>query len=317
MRPSLRAAFLVLAASWLVLPVARAQTLEEEQASQTTTTTTTSSATTVDSGHQLGDDQAAMEEEHPRPQSDDGITAVYDETNRDYFSFGFLARGVVVPDFMINAFVSYRGSNALNAGMGGYFAWRRNGFNVMAEVWYLGFGAQGYYHGISAADIETEYVNAQLGAVFGNFVFQWAIPVTPWFAIDIGLGLGLGGITGNIYRQEAYPNAGAQYGYSMCQGVGMPNAAYCDGPLERPGPGGRLDSSRQMGGTYQIQNGGAPGTGPNPFYFGDGGVPPMFGWIDLPRVTARFTPIRQLQIRVDLSYNIYGFGFGGSLGYQI
>ena len=319
---TLRFAFIVLAAGGLALPIASAQTT-----TQTTTTTASGSSSsagtlgaphTVESGHALTDDQAAMEEANPRPAPDDGISARPDETNHDYFSVGFLARGVIVPDFMISAFVSYRGPNAHNGGMGGFFSWRRNGLTLTAEVWYGGLSGQGFFHGMSAADTETEYVNSQLGAIFGNLVFQWAVPVTPWFSIDIGLGLGLGGVYGNLYRQEAAPAPGSQYGYQMCSGIGSPNGAYCEGPVEMPGATGRLDDSRQRGGTYQLSTNGMPGTGtgPNPFYFGDGGVPPIFPWLDLPRITARFNPIRQLLIRVDLGYTVFGFHWGGALGYQ-
>lgn len=311
MRSALRPALVVLVASWLALPVAHAQTLEEEQASQGSGAAATESPRTVDSGHQLGDDQAAMEEANPRPTADDGITAVYDETNRDYFSFGFFGRGVVVPGALIAAFVEYHGDSPTNGSLGGYFAWRKNGLSVIAEVGYVGMGGNGYYHGINAADSEMEFIQSNLGVVFGSFVFQWAIPVLPWFSVDLGIGIGLGGVTGNMYRQEAYPDATAQYGYRVCQGVGSPNGAYCEGPVEHPGTGGRLDDTRTRGGTYQLQN-----NTPNPFYFGDGGIPPMFGWLELPRVTARFTPIRQLQIRVDVGYQLYGVMFGGSLGYQ-
>jgi hypothetical protein len=88
--------------------------------------------------------------------------------------------------------------------------------------------------------------------------------------------------------------------------------------VEHPGSQGRLDDTRQRGGTYQDPAiNPTIATGPNPFYFGDGGIPPMMAWLDLPRITARFTPIRFLQIRVDLSYNIYGFSFGGGLGVQL
>lgn len=317
MRHSLRLASLVLLASGLALPVAHAQTLEEEQAGQTTTTTTTTTgARTVESGHQLGDDQAAMEEAHPAPVADDGISAVADVTNRDYFSFGVFGRGVVIPGALIAAFVNYQGSNPVNGAIGGYFAWRKNGLSVIAEVGYVGLGGDGYYRGMSAADSEMEFVRSQLGVVFGSFVFQWAVPVTEWFSLDIGIGVALGGVTGNLSRQEAYRDPSAQYGYGTCAGVGSPDPGYCEGPQEHPGSTGRLDDSRTRGGTYQIQNNGGAGTGPNPFYFGDGGVPPIFGWLELPRITARFTPIRQLQVRLDVSYNLYGIAFGGSLGYQ-
>lgn len=311
MRHSLRLASIALALSTFTLP-AGAQTLDEEQAASA------DSPRTVESGHQLGDEQAAMEEANPRPEADDGITAVDDVTNHDYFSVGVFGRGVVIPGALIGAFVNYHGGDPVNGSVGGYFAWRKNGLSVIAEIGYVDLRGNGFYHGSSAADSEMEYVSSQLGVVFGSFVFQWAVPVTPWFSVDLGIGVALGGVTGNLYRQEAYPDSTQPYGYHVCDGPGNPNGAYCEGPVEMPGPSGRLDDSRVHGGTYQISNNGGAGsgTGPNPFYFGDGGVPPMFGWLELPRVTARFTPIRQIQIRLDVSYNLYGIAFGGSLGYQ-
>jgi len=323
MRPSLRLALPLLLSSSLALPVASAQTLEEEQASQTTTTTTTSTtgARTVESGHELGDEQATLEETEPPATADNGIDARFDETNHDYYSVGFFGGGVLIPGALIAAFVNYQGSNPLNGTIGGYFSWRKNGLTLNVEVGYVGLGADGFYRGLSAVEQDMEFVRSQLGVVFGQLSFQWAVPVTPWFAVDLGIGVALGGMTGNLYRQEATPDTSQQYGWSACSGVGVgpggQSGSFCEGPVERPNAStGRLDDGRVHGGTYQIQNNGAPGTGANPFYFGDGGVPPIFGWLQLPRVTARFTPIRQLQIRLDVSYNLYGIGFGGSLGYQ-
>lgn len=301
--------------------------LEADQASAETTSSTDTGARTVESGHALGDEQAILEESEEPPSADDGISARLDETNRDYFNFGFLTRGIVVPDFLIGAFVTYRGNSPVEGTLGGYFAWRRNGLNFIVEAGYTGLYGDGFFHGTSAADTEMEYVRANLGVVFGSVQVQWAVPINEYFAIDIGFGLSLGGTIGNLYRQEATPDSTAASGYRMCTGPLDGGGGYCEGNVERVGTNGRLDGSRTMGGTYQIQNGGGPGptgngngaqgTGPNPFYFGDGGIPPMFGWLDLPRVTARITPIRQLVIRVDLSYNLYGFAFGGSIGYQI
>jgi hypothetical protein len=307
MRPTLRFAFVVLVSLGLAVPVASAQTT-----TQTTTSSTSSSGgastlggpRTVESGHALSDDQAAMEEANPRPAADNGISPRLDATDHDYFSVGYMVRGIVIPDFVINWFVDFTGPSAFNAGMGGFFAFRRNGLTVTAEVWYGGFGAQGYYRGHGANDRDIDYVNSQLGVVFGNFVFQWAVPVNEWFAIDVGIGLGLGGVVGNMQRQDGYSlNVGGGAPYGVCAGPGQtptgPTAAYC------PPPGSGDD------GTYQITNRTNNGMG-----FGSGLIPPIFPWLDLPRVTFRFTPIRQLVARIDLSYSVYSFNFGGSVGYQ-
>ncbi len=327
-----------LAVALALLPFApvRAQTLEEEMAqeegtsdttSDTTTTTTSASATvtTTSTGdHHLSDEQAVYEE-----RTEDGpVVSDTDPTERadtDYFFAGGFARAVIVPNFILDIFVQTEqgvGSTGtpVNGGGGGFFTWRRNGFSVTAEVWYLGFGASTYFHGQGAADSEFEFVESTLGAIFGNFLFGWSFDVTNWFGFDLGFGLGFGGMVGNLYRTEAYRDTATRT-LDACDGPNSPpSGGYCEGPLElRSATSGRLDGTRSVGGTYQHASTGDPTidgrNGPNPWYFGDGGVPPIFFWLDLPRIGLRFKPIRQLQIRVDGGYNLYGFNVGGSIAY--
>ncbi|MFO0712529.1 MAG: hypothetical protein U0353_21945 [Sandaracinus sp.] len=318
-----------------------AQTLEEEMAqtegggsgdattTDAATDTTASDGTTTGStassdGHELNDDQAVYEERTGgREAVGPSETDPRERPDTDYFFAGAFARGVIVPTFIQGIFVQYaagRGSTGdpVNMGAGGFFTWRRNGFGVTAEVWYLGFGTAGYYHGLGAADDEFEFIESSLGAVFGNFLFGWSIDITEWFAFDIGFGLGFGGMVGNLYRTEAYRDSGTGT-LAACTGPGVPAASGCENSLELRGTGGRLDDTRQHGGTYQHFTPGDPTqaarNGPNPWYFGDGGVPPMFFWLDLPRIGVRFKPIHQLQIQLNGGYNLYGFNFGGSLAY--
>lgn len=296
-------------------PVA-AQTLEEDMAAsegegaEAEAPPNAGVVTTLSTSTALNDDQAELEEVAPVEHADDGISPT-NLPDTDYFFLGAFFRTLIVPDFIQGLFVSYEGSSALNFGGGAYFGWRRNGFNVVAEVWYAGFGHQGFYHGSGSDDFEYESVDSQLGVVFGSFLFGWTVPVTEWLGIDIGFGLGIGGMTGSLTRQEAYRDRSMTGSpLAECTGVGTPDPTYCEGPVETPGPGGRLDGTRTMGGTYQRTTGMT-----NPFYFGDGGVPPMFFWLDLPRIGVTIRPIRQLQIQVNGGYNLYGFNFGASLGY--
>lgn len=324
----------------LSLPViaasARAQTIEEEMAQEegaggdstaasTTSTGAAAGAAATTGDHHLSDEQAIYEERTSEgPVASD--TDPRERSDTDYFFLGAFARGVIVPTFIQGLFVEYEGGvgatgEPVNMGAGAQFTWRRNGFGVTAEVWYLGFGHAGYYHGPGAADTEFELVESNLGAIFGNFLFGWSIDVTDWFAFDIGFGLGFGGMIGNLYRTEAYRDT-ATGQLNRCRGPNSPptTIGYCEDPVELRNPStGRLDDSRTRGGTYQRTGDptidGLANNGPNPWYFGDGGVPPMFFWLDLPRIGLRFKPIRQIQIRVDGGYNLYGFNFGGSVAY--
>ncbi len=333
------ASFLALAGVTFTTPtLSSAQTLEEEMAqSEGTTTGTDTSSTDLEAsdpdagatststgGHELTDDQAVYEERTGGAEAiGPSETDPRERPDTDYFFLGAFARGVIVPTFIQGLLVQYspgQGSTGepVNAGVGGSFTWRRNGFGVTAEVWYLGFGSTGYYHGLGAADDEYERVESNLGAIFGNFLFGWSIDVTEWFAFDIGFGLGFGGMVGSLYRTEAYRQTGTQE-LAACAGPATPAASGCEGTLELRGSGGRLDDTRQRGGTYQRYVSGDPTVdarnGAAPWYFGDGGVPPMFFWLDLPRIGLRFKPIRQIQIQVNGGYNLYGFNFGGSLSY--
>ena len=306
--------------------LASAQSLEEEQQAEAAASPSTSTATVEAPAvsHELTDDQAVLEEHVGVERATDA----FDPTERpdtDYFFFGAFARGVIVPEFIQQIFVQtepgqFSGGTPLNMGAGAYFNYRRNGFNITAEAWYLGFGTSGYYHGIGAADTEYERIQSTMGAVFGSFLFGWSFDVTNWFAIDLGFGLGFGGLVGNLTRDEAYRDPATRE-LRTCRGpndTSDTSGTYCEAGVEVRDSAGRIPDN-QAGGTYQSLRTGDPTVdgrnGANPWYFGGGGVPPMFFWLDLPRVGIRIKPIHQVQIRIDGGYNLYGFNFGGSLGY--
>lgn len=306
--------------------LASAQSLEEEQSSAApsgtsdTASTDASAASTSPATNELTDDQVITEERVGVEHVDEFSPTERPDT--DYFFFGATARGVIVPEFIQSILVQTEagegsGGAPLNLGVGAYFNYRRNGFNVTAEAWYLGFGTSAYYHGIGAADTEYEHIQSTMGAIFGSFLFGWSFDVTNWFAIDLGFGLGFGGFVGNLTRDEAYRDSSTRT-LRTCTGPGTPDPTYCEPGVEVRDANGRIPDN-QTGGTYQSLRTGDPTidsrNGANPWYFGGGGVPPMFFWLDLPRVGVRFKPIRQIQIRIDGGYNLYGFNFGGSLGY--
>lgn len=251
----------------------------------------------------LSDEQALLEETHGPAETGESGFEPREREGVDYFFAGVLARGLIVPQFITSLFVAY-GDTPVNGGFGAYFNYRKNGFNVQLEVVYQGFGVDAYYRGLDETDAEAEHIRSSLGLIYGNVSFGWAFDITEWFAFELGFGIGLGGLIGDLYRQAATRTAAGTF--VDCEAPGRP-AADCDNdewptaPNDRPGPNGD---------PYQITRG-----TPNPHYFGERGIPPMFFNIDLPRIAFRFKPIRQIQIRVEGAYNLYGFSFGGSIGY--
>ncbi len=276
-------------------------------------TTTSGGAVDDEDPARMHDEQALLEEQAVTEATDDGISPG-ERHDESYFFLGAFARAQVVPQFIQNLFVA-EGATPVNGGFGLYFNWRKNGFNVQVEAFYQGMGVDGYYRGNGDPDTEVEFVSSRLGVVMGYIGFGWAFDLTDWFAIELGFGLGFGGVVGDLYRQEAHRDTLG--GLQTCRAPGQlasgapaPADGYCELPVETVGPNGRLDDTRTRGGTYQLST-----TGPSPHYFGDGGVPPVFFTIDLPRVSFRFKPIRQIQIRIDGAYNLYGFSFGGGVAY--
>ncbi len=258
------------------------------------------------SSTELSDEQALLEEQAPVESGESGLEP-REREGENYYFIGLLARGLVVPAFIQNIFVA-TGQTPVNGGFGIFFNYRKNAFNVQLELNYQGFHVDGVYRGLDQPDVESERILSQLGLIYGNISFSWAFDITDWFAFELGFGIGLGGLVGDLYRQAVVRTADGSY--VDCTGPGgiggSPESQYCDADewpagTERPGPSGDA---------YQITQ-----NRPNPHFFGERGIPPIFFNLDLPRIAFRFKPIRQVQLRVDLAYNLYGFSFGASAGY--
>ncbi len=245
------------------------------------------------------DDDDDEEEEEPPPQSP---IDPHENPGESYHHLGVFARGLFVPQALQGLFVD-GGRDSFNAGTGVFYNYRRDGLNIIAEVWWAGFHTQAPYHGLNETDFETEWIESELNVVFANIVLMWSIPIADWLAFEIGFGVGFGGVYGGLYRTEAYPDGSG--GWAPCNGPANPNSEYCDAPDPSYG-----DSSRAQGeGSYDRYY-----RTSQPYNF-SGGVPPLFFWLDLPRIAIRIKPMKQIQIRVEGGYAAYAVYFGGSLAF--
>jgi len=315
---------------------ASAQSLEEEQAAMGSddagggddaggdaATTDDGSGTTDDGSGGLGepsdgsmeDEQAAMEEDPAR--LDDEQAEIADEENRevyrdstdpieleneDYFFLGGFGRAVIIPAFMQGPFVDGPGIDGFNAGAGLTFNWRRNNFNVMAQVWWNGAEGEGYFRAQGDPAQDTEFIDANLGVVFINAAFLWSFPVTDWFAFELGFDLGIGFIYGELIRTEAHETSTGSGEFQTCVGPGNPAGVYCEA-IRDPAAN-----------CYAANDGHYNCSEPN-WLTEDGDLPFVFPWVSVPHLAVRFKPIHQFQIRIDGGWGLYNFFFGGSLSY--
>ncbi|MGE0788229.1 MAG: hypothetical protein AB7S26_21330 [Sandaracinaceae bacterium] len=245
----------------------------------------------------LDDEQSETVDEAPTEQFAD-TTDPRELPDTDYFFLGAMGRGVIIPGFIQQLFVQ-GGIDGFNPGVGASFNWRRNNFNVVANVWWNNAVGDGYFRANGDPPSETEYIDVDLGVIFINAEFLWSFPLTDWFAIELGFDIGLGFIYGDLVRTEAYETAPDQY--APCDGPGAPANPFCE-PTRAPDP-----CYANNGGHYACRE---------PNWFTQGGDTPfVFPWVSLPHLAVRFKPIRQVQIRIDGGYGLYNFFFGGSVYY--
>lgn len=279
---------------------ALAQTLEEEQAAAAGDDEAPPSGDA--DGDRLDDEQAEVQDETPRERFRDS-TDPFEAQGQDYFFLGAFFRWVTVPGAIQQLFVA-GGIDGNNPGTGLSFNWRKDNFNIVANVWWNNAVAEGYFRANGDPREDTEFIDVDLGLVFINAEFLWSFPLVDWFAIELGFDLGIGFIYGDLVRTEAYETAIGADDFQPCSGPGDPNdvtGRYCEGP---PAPDPCYNNS---GAHYNCRE--ANWTSPG------GDVPIVFPWIALPHFALRFKPIHQLQIRIDVAYNLYAISFGAGLWY--
>ncbi|MEZ4335777.1 MAG: hypothetical protein R3B82_04030 [Sandaracinaceae bacterium] len=246
----------------------------------------------------LGDEQAEMADEEVREQYRDS-TDPHEDDDTDYFFLGAFGRAVVIPGFIQTLFVD-GGIDGFNPGTGLTFNWRRNNFNIVANLWWNNAQGDGFFRASGDPRTDTEYIEVNLGVIFINAEFLWSFPVTDWFAIEAGFDLGFGFIYGELIRTEATESSPGSGDWSACTGPGGGTAGYCE--PQAPDP-----CYDRNGGHYNCVE---------PNWFTDGGDTPfIFPWVGVPHLAVRFKPLHQVQIRIDGGWGLYSFYWGGSVSY--
>lgn len=259
----------------------------------------------------LGDEQALVEEQVGVEERRSSIDP-YEEKGESYFFLGGFYRHTFQPDWMLNWF--FQESTATDNGGGGLeFTWRKNSFSVITQVWYQRAATDGPYRANGDPIDEIEFIDADLHAVFASATFLWATDFNDIVALEYGVGVGIGGVFGDLRRTEGYPVNGlgdedpsrpgqfafnGNFGgpYAPCDGVDSPlisddNQQFCDDTSVE-------DNDR--GGHFGVLS---------------DDVPPVWPWVSLPHLGLRIKPIHQLVIRIEGGFSTLGPFLGGSVAY--
>lgn len=248
----------------------------------------------------LSDEQADLEEQHAEEEGGRSSTDPYEDPSEGYYFLGAFYRHVIIPEFMLNLFLD-EGSGSDFPGFGIDLTYRKDNFDIVGSLWLARAEGQGPMRANGDPVTDTEWVQTDMWAIFANATFLWSTAFNDVFALEYGLGIGIGIITGDVYRTEAYPDSNGNF--QACGGPGDPDDTYC-GP-----PPASYEGMQCQSGTEHY--------GCNEGKWSEGGdVPNIVPWLAIPHLALRIKPIKQVMIRVEGGFGLGFFaGFSAAYGF--
>ena len=187
--------------------------------------------------------------------------------------------------------------SVFNASFGATITHRNaDGFSWVLGLGYAGYGFDGPFRADGDPVEDTEYLDSSLGLLNVRGMLLWSTDITPQLSFEYGVGIQFGVVLGSLFRSEAYKDAGGEW--HACEAAGIPDPVFCE-PTQSGLPTDPYDAE---GAHYHVK---------------EERVPPVAGTIMLPALALRYTPIPQLAIKLEASYDILQFSFGLSVAYGI
>lgn len=244
------------------------------------------------------DARAQVDDE--RPPGADTVAAAPEEPEAAYepWFFGGYYRFIWLPEPLARVWFDTAPS-VTNHGFGLALTYRsEGGFNLVIGAGYTPYEFQGPFLAAGNPDEDTEFVTSDLKLFHVTASALWSVIFHEMLAFEIGLGMDVGILSGDLTRNEAYPAAGG--GYAPCLGPGMPaatgaNTLYCD--TMQNGATVTTDP-REQGEHYNVR---------------ENRKPPVFGGVMLPHLGLRFAPHRYVGVKAEFAYGIVQLWVGASL----
>lgn len=247
----------------------------------------------------LADEQAATEDEFGN-ESGRSSTDPFEDPSEGYYFLGAFYRHIIIPKFMLNLFLD-EGSGSDFPAFGVDLTYRKDGFDIVGSLWLMRAEGQGAMRASGDPIEDTEWVQTDIWGVFLSGTFLWSTAFNDMFALEYGVGIGVGFVTGDVYRTEAYPDSNGDY--QACNGPGDPDGRFC-GP-----PPASYEGQQCRPGTEHY--------GCNEGKWSEGGdVPNVVPWFAIPHLALRIKPIKQVMIRVEGGFGLGFFaGFSAAYGF--
>ncbi len=250
---------------------------------------------------------SAMDTTATAPPSSADPHDPYEEPGKRYLFIGARYRGVVVPQFLLNAFVN-EGKTIYSNTVGIEMDIRKDGFSLVPALSYSELGTGGYvlfHQKGSPTNVPGNYsvVSSELKTVFASLDILWSARLNRVLDFEYGLGVGLGALFGDLYTNWVYPDAN---GNIPSQDT---NQKFSICTAEDPSKPGCNKRDHQNTDTARVNNYSEPG------WFSGGSKPSMYLWLT-PQVGLRIKPAKEFEARLGLGFSVTGpwFGLSGAYG---
>jgi len=214
---------------------------------------------------------------------------------KTYRAVGLRYRAVIVPKFMMNLFGS-GGATVLANGIGPEFTIRKDNFEYGLSAWYTSYAMDPTPFKSKSDGAEAwEIVESHIKVLYLTSDFLWSHDFAPEFAVNYGLGAGLGIVWGDLNRTQAYPgkngNPSTGEGFQPCTAPGVPDPNYCG------------NDNNHYGGYTE------------PSWANGGSKPIVFPWLVV-QTGFRYKPHKNFAARFDAGFGTSGFflGLGADYG---
>jgi hypothetical protein len=215
--------------------------------------------------------------------------------------FGAYGQANIVPSFLLGLF--WEDAKTFVTPAFGLTATHRSesGFSIV-----MGLGFSSYYFSGPARNSgdlpeDTEYLNSNLGLISLRGQLLWSTDISRTLSFEYGVGLDLGVLIGQLKRTEAF--LGNVGNFEKCFGPGMPatrspgGEPYCEAPIKLPS-----DAYDKDGAHYGVV---------------EKRVPPIALVPMIPALALRWTPARNIAVKLDVSFGLLQFAAGLSAAYGV
>jgi hypothetical protein len=234
---------------------------------------------------------------------------------KSYYFIGLRFRNIVIPKFILNIFAD--GGSTVNVfSFGPEFTSRKKRIQYDIGLSYADYSMDEFlFKGSSDGNDAWEMVSSDMKVFYANIDILYEVWSHPsgQFSFLVGGGIGVGGVIGNLYRTQVYPNDPNNLNPDDTQ-----TWRKCTGPT----PGTNIDPTTgntfcDASNVHFYDENRDPKDYSDPSWANGGSKPFIFPWLSIPQVSFRYKPIKQFQARADLGFSVTGFYFGLSAAYGL